>query len=445
MNNNYNNPSFKKLLDYLQEQSWQLELIISGFAIFGLFSIQEPLAIGAQQAQNEQQIYQAVIYSVLFIACSILLFNLLLHVVLRGLWIGALGLRYVSGEIEFDELKYGNKFKTYLKKKIVSFDRYIGNLENYCSVLFAISFLLIFYVISLTTTILYLVLFINYIIDNDSLPSFISKYLGIPILIFFVLGMLFTFIDFITLGLLKRNKWVAKIYFPFYWLFSYVTLSFLYRPLIYNFLDNTFGKRLLYILLPLYLVIVFIYGLEYKNSNYLDKNLNSSSFYANKENYEDMLLNDEDFPGKVLIPSKIITTNYLKIFIPYTESIENKIFGYNATLKPEKDRKGIVSSNISFTTNWSDKITSRRQKDSLRKYYLKTFNEMYSFKIDTINRHSKFLITTDKKNRLGFETYLKLDSLKEGQHILKLIRKRKEKNDTIRLVDETIPFWFFKE
>jgi len=43
MSKNYDKPSFKKLLDKLQEDSWQLELLISGFAIFGLFYAINPL------------------------------------------------------------------------------------------------------------------------------------------------------------------------------------------------------------------------------------------------------------------------------------------------------------------------------------------------------------------------------------------------------------------
>lgn len=251
MSTDYKSPSFKKLLDSLQQQSWELELIISGFAIFGLFTAYEPLQIGAENAQNDGQIYSFVLYLVAFIACSILLFNLLLHVVLRGLWIGALGLRYISGDIEFDKLKYSDKFKNYLKKKIVSFDRYIANLENYCSVLFAISFLLIFHVVALTLIILSIALVANLIIENDKLPDWISNWIGIPLVIFISFGMLLTFIDFITQGLLKRNKWVSKFYFPFYWAFSFLTLSFLYRPLVYNFLDNRFGKRIIFLLTPI--------------------------------------------------------------------------------------------------------------------------------------------------------------------------------------------------
>ena len=78
MSTDYKSPAFKKLLDSLQQQSWELELIISGFAIFGLFTAYEPLQIGAENAQNDRQIYQFVLLLVAYIACSILLFNLLL-------------------------------------------------------------------------------------------------------------------------------------------------------------------------------------------------------------------------------------------------------------------------------------------------------------------------------------------------------------------------------
>lgn len=445
MSNDYKSPAFKKLLDSLQQQSWELELIISGFAIFGLFTAYEPLRIGVENAQNDQHIYKMVLYSVAFIACSILLFNLLLHVILRGLWIGALGLRYVSGDIDFNKLKYSEKFKNYLKKKIVSFDRYIANLENYCSVLFAISFLLIFHVLALTLVILSIALVANFLIDNDELPEWLSQWVGIALILFICFGMIFTFIDFITQGILKRNKWISKFYFPFYWVFSYLTLSFLYRPLVYNFLDNRFGKRIIFFLTPIYIAIFIISGLEYRNSNYLDKERNSSTIFANKENYLDMMTEGADYPGEAVIPSKVITTKFLQVFMPYSENIEERIFDFDESLRLKDDRRGLVSSNFNFNTNWSDKINTGRQKDSIRKHYLEVFNETYFFKIDTIRIDSDFIITTDSKNRLGFEAYLNLKEIEEGKHQLRVMRKRKEKDTIAELIQESIPFWHFKQ
>jgi len=115
MQNDYTKPEFKKLLQKLQEESWQLELLISGFAIFGLFTAIPIISENFNDAQNSQQIYKFVVLLIALISCSILIFNLLLHVLLRGLWIGALGLRYVSGDIDYDSLKYSQKFTKYLK------------------------------------------------------------------------------------------------------------------------------------------------------------------------------------------------------------------------------------------------------------------------------------------------------------------------------------------
>lgn len=443
-NNDYNSPSFKKLLDSLQQQSWELELIISGFAIFGLFTAYEPLRIETVNAENQQQIYRFVVYLILQISCSILLFNLLLHVILRGLWIGSLGLRYVSGDIEFEKLRYSERFTKYLQKRIVSFDRYIANLENYCSVLFAISFLLIFYVLAMTMIILSIVLVANFVIESDYLPEGLSSILGVVLIIFIITGMTLTFIDFLTQGWLKRKKWISRIYFPIYWVFSFLTLSFLYRPLVYNFLDNRFGRRLILLLVPIYIAILMITSLEYRSSNYLDKDQQSSSTFANKENYADMLVEDGDFPGQVVIPSKVINKPFLKVFVPFSENLENRIFAYNDSLRPKNDRRGL-SSSMKITTNWSDQITSARQKDSIRKMYLRTFNETHAFRIDSLDMDEDFILTTGVNNILGFETYLKISNLNEGKHLLRLRRKRKEKDTVVTVTDVILPFWYFKD
>lgn len=443
MNNDYKSPAFKKLLDSLQQQSWELELLISGFAIFGLFTAYEPLKIEMINAENQKQIYSFVIHFIALIACSILLFNLLLHVVLRGLWIGALGLRYVSGDIEFDKLKYTDKFKNYLQKKIVSFDRYIGSLENYCSVLFAISFLLIFYVLALAMVIICFVLIANFIIENDNLPDWISQGVGITLIVFLALGMFLTFFDFITQGLLKRNKWVAKVYFPIYWVFSFITLSFLYRPLVYNFLDHKFGKRLILLLTPIYIIILILASVKYNNSNYLEER-NSSSRFANKENYQDMIVENTDYPGEIVIPSKVIRTPYLHIFIPFRENIEDRIFAYDSTIKPKNDRRGL-SSGINVGTDWEDEWANLKQRDSIRNRYLDIFNETHSFKIDTLKLDEDFIVTISGKDQLGFETNLNIRDISEGKHILKLIRLRKRKDTTQTLLEAQVPFWYFKE
>jgi len=437
MSQDYNDPAFKKLLVKLQEESWQLELLISGFAIFGLFTAFPTITESVNEAKNTQQIYKFVISLVAQISCAILIFNLLLHILLRGLWIGALGLRYVSGDIDYDVLRYSPKFTNYLKKNVGSFDKYIATLENYCSIIFAISFLLIFYVLAITFTILAIGLLANYVINNDDLPVWLAQGVGITATVFILIGMFLSFIDFVTQGFLKKKKWLSKIYFPVYWIFSFITLSFLYRPLVYNFLDNKFGRRLSFTLVPIYFLILMMTSLRYNYSNYLNENTSSNDFISNNSNYED-LLNDKFIDG-VAIQSKVITGGYVKVFIAFQGNIENRIFKLNPSLEPEHDKRGLIT-DITF----SNQIVSQHKRDSLRRVYLNTFEDIYSVKIDTVEQKAGFVISKSAKGNLGFETYLSTKTLTDGKHLLKVERKNIHEGDSSNINVANIPFWYYK-
>ena len=439
MSSDYNNPAFKKLLQRLQEESWQLELIISGFAIFGLITAFEPISEAAQVAKYKQQLVWTIVLIIALISCAILIFNLLLHVILRGLWIGTLGLRYVSGDIDYDSLNYSEKFTRYLKKKVGSFDRYVATLENYCSIIFAVSFLLIFYVLALTFTIISIVIIATQIISNDSLPETLRTVVGVLLIIFIVVGMILTFIDFITQGWLKKKKWTSRLYFPIYWVFSFITLSFLYRPLIYNFLDNKFGKRLSFVLLPVYLLILVLTSFHYQYSNYFNAADYSSERIASRGNYLDQIDDSNNFIDGVAISSKVITEPYINVFMLFTDNVEDNVFNFNPDLKPEKDRRGLRSDIITITdTDW----------DNIRKIkrdYFKTVNDIYSIRIDSVDYDSEFILSESKQKDLGFETYVNIKGLKEGKHLLMVLRKRIKKGDTVRHSIRRIPFWYFED
>lgn len=438
----HNNPEFKSLLKRLQEESWQLELLISGFAIFGLFSAWKPLTIAIKEATNNEHFYSSNIYAVLLTSISILLFNLLLHVILRGLWIGALGLRYVSGEIDFDSLNYSPKFTKYLKKRIGSFDKYISTLENYCSIIFAISFLMVFYFLAFFLSALLLAIISKYILLNESLSDITRKAVGIPVFIITILCMILLLIDFFTQGFLKKKKWLSKIYFPIYLVFSIITLSFLYRPLIYNFLDNKFGKRISYILIPLYIVILILTTLKVRASNYFEKDNHSSEYVANNENYQDMLIEKENFIKSVAIPSKIIKDSYLNIFFTYSNAVEDRIFKRNKGLKPEKDKRGLYSDIVIVSDKSKEDI---QKKDSLKQEYIKTFNNTYKVYIDSTQYKSDFIIGTSKTNQFGFESNISINHLQNGRHTLRIKRDEYSEKDTTEVIIRTIPFWYYKE
>lgn len=256
---------FAEWLEKLQQESWQLELLISGFALFGIWesrdileSFTNFLAVNSPVNSNASIVLK-VVTQMLRAAWLVFFTNLLIHIIMRGLWIGAIGLRYVSGDIDYDKLKYSDSFNKYFKKKVGGFDDYIGRLEKICSSIFAYTFLLFFIFLSLAFFIVFwiiLVAFLNYLFDSD------SSYSAISFIVNAVFGFLafFVFIDFITLGLFKKiqDKSFSKAYGYVYRFYSFITLSFIYRPLLYNFLDTKYTRRLFWFSIPYLLLLTLV-------------------------------------------------------------------------------------------------------------------------------------------------------------------------------------------
>ena len=433
MSNNPQDVKFKKWLDVLQQESWQLELIISGFAIYGLFAVFEPIELAGLEADNNQNMYSTLLFQGLIASWYIITINLIAHVILRGLWIGAIGLRYVSGEIDYKTLKYSSKFTHHLQKRVGSFDNYVATLEKYCSVIFAVTFLLVFYLMGLLVLTFCLAMLGLYM-DNNETEDWIRFGIVLPLWVFLLVGMVLTFIDFITQGWLKRKKWTTWFYYPFYWVFKYLTLSFLYRPMVYNFLDTRFGKRLNWMVVPLYIGILILAGTGFSTSNYLKKEFNSTSYAASNSNYIDSLDDKTAFVDRASLPSKVITDTFLDVFIVYGSTVENDVFYFNKELKPEEDSRGIFSIFSDGTVAGSG---NRRGE------YLKTLEEMYTLSVDSLNFKPEFVFAVNVRKQLGYQTYLDLEGLSRGKHILDVKRKDHNLDSVYTRTIIRIPFWYY--
>lgn len=253
---------FREWLEKLQQESWQLELLISGLALFGIWESRAMLdnfedfislnATGALEA--------AVDIFLLFLKISWVIFfmNLLVHIIVRGLWIGAIGLRYVSGDIEYDELGYSQRFESFLRKKVGDFDDYIERLEKLSSIIFSFTFLLMFFFLSILSLSLVFAVLGQLAEHYNENPAESPLFMSMIMIIFLL--CLIVFIDFITFGSLKKveSPVFSKVYFWIYRLVGFLTLSFLYRPLLYNFIDDKYTRRLVIIAIP-YIIFVSIF------------------------------------------------------------------------------------------------------------------------------------------------------------------------------------------
>ena len=302
---NINKSFFKEWLERLQQESWQLELIISGFALLGVYNSRGFLAdYWVSVIALSETFIPVMIYQLLNVGWKIFFVNLLIHVIFRSLWIGAIGLRYVSGEINYDRLNYSPYFTEFLRKKVGDYDDFIERLEKVCSVIFSYTFLLfLFFLSALCLCIALVVPFLisDYLdLDMKSSSQFFSYW-------FFIYGSfgLVVFFDFITLGILKKieNKTFNRIYMVIFRFYSTISLSFLYRPLLYNFIDNKYTRRLFFLSLPYIFLIAFGHKLLVDNTT---PHIAEQSFlfkqgaFINDNYYEDLhqkrlkLLSEED-------------------------------------------------------------------------------------------------------------------------------------------------------
>ena len=336
---------FKEWLEQLQQESWQLELLISGFAIYGIYAsrplIQELSIVARIETDGLLGAIASSFVSVLSNGWLIFFINLIIHVIFRGLWIGAIGLRYVSDDIDFKSLNYSDVFTNYLKKKIGSYDEFIEKLERVCSVIFAYTFLLflLFFSGVMFGISLIIITYIGQKLSVDQNPIF-----ALLVTCYVLVGVI-VFVDFITLGGLKKVKdtWVSKGYLYVFRFYSTITLSFLYRPLLYNFIDNKYTVRLFYLSLPYIFIVVFgksivsnnvypylppeselkEYGLKIYDFNYDDLRAKWLEEYPNEERK----LNKESLPTLTLETFEI-KDQVTSLFVKLTTNT-NRIFQEN--------------------------------------------------------------------------------------------------------------------
>ena len=449
-NERKNRKAFLTLLEKLQQDSWQLELLISGFVIFLLLGAWEPLRelqIDTNYlSYSIQRSYTLEVpVTILFLGWIFLLFNLFLHVLLRGLWISTLGLRYVSGDIDYNSLGYSTRFAAYLRKRIGTFDRYIERLENLCSVIFAFTFLIIFVFISMGLFILFIGLTANgmsiikdYLVNDGDNGL---RWFAIPPFIFLLFGLIY-FIDFLTLGFFKKKRWMYKWYIPIYKFMSVITLSFLYRPMYYNLIDNKFGRWIGFLLVPYILLILVITSFNFETHPFFPEDGSDKLLFY--KDYYDNLIEEGHLILDPTIPDPYVKNDYLELFIPYlptrVDSVIARICPGFEPMKRTRLKTGIVIVNNDDLSDEQIEAKADSSFNCLTQAYQIIIND------STYQNLSFYLYEHSNNNVRGLKSVIDIQQLPRGEHHLKVQRRRykrrKEMPDSLYWRDWAfIPFW----
>lgn len=432
----------RRWVSNLQLESWQLELLITGFSIFLLATsidqydtFRDSLRFNKLVVTgNANSIFIAAgvfIVNTVPFALQFFLISLLVHLLLRGFWIGIVGLSSVSNEIDFDKLKLQGPFKKGIPKRVKSLDDLIFYLDQVSSVIFAYTFLLAFSILSvvIVSSFLFATIgvtgYLQTIISNPGLVAILS-FTFIFVIIILFLGAVIFFLDTIFFSAFKKSKWFSILYFPIYRFYSVVSLSFVYRSIYYHLVTNFKKKQIISVTLVLLGILFVSYRLKaWDTYTFYPETISESEFIIQKGHYDDE--RNDNYIRTASIPSKFVDNDYLELFIRYSPK-KNDILEF---LCPEY--KGLVRDPSIFdgmragmqsvrdTTQTIDEILGTdADYDVLVKAAIGCIDKVYDIYLDDklVENAELFFTTHENKGEKGFEVVLDIEALPRGRHVL---------------------------
>lgn len=416
-------------LEVVKQNSWEMELLLTGFVLIGLVNLPDimerfyqQLVLSIDTPSNLINNFVGIPYIALDAGVQIITMNLMLLLLLRGFWIGIVGLSsvYPAG-IQPARLNFSKRFKHALAARRFDSDSLVVRLDHLCSSIFALSFLFLF--ISISAGLFFLQVIIPeslFIIftgrESEGLNVLRSMFVGLS-LFYLLLGFLKA-IDFVTVGLFKSIKWrwFARPYFYFSQFVSYATLGFLYRPIYYAFATNMSKSRLRWVLLGyLALVVVLIFDISYSSDHLYYPDRFRAEYEITYSDYQDLYPENQLAITNPIIQSDVIQDQHIRLYIPYLVTDNSQLKAHCPDLVSIQESG--FSGRVNFGRNDQNQFTAedvKRALDCLSSYYVISID-------DSVYQNLTFRFYKQPDNRgRGILTYIPISHLHNGFHTLSL-------------------------
>jgi hypothetical protein len=400
-----------KWLKELQDNSWELELLISGGAIFTLFQVSEIWLNWLESMSVISFLPGRAIFILLgTLGLETLKLGFILHLILRSYWLAMVCINYVFPEgIRKDRVKWKKPFAVRLNEnedlqgQIVAIDKLCG---------------LVMYLSIISTFLLSGIIFT--IFATISIPIINQINTGIVGVIF--LFAFFVYIaDLLFAGILRKIPYLSYLVYPFFKLYDLLTFRRIYqKPAMLFYSNITYWKFTLSALLFFSIAGTISYLNTYKIMhwpNVFDERDYRWQMVDSEEEFNYTMYKDELLGDKIPafhIQSKIIKENYIELFVQYRVMFDELV----GALPGKKDEKFL--------------------------------SEIIGIAIDdsTYQQVDWFRTTNKSALGLGLTAIIPIDHLEDGKHIIKLgcSDKLKARASEIEYFDEKcrefiIPFW----
>ncbi len=381
-------------LKNLQENSWELELLISGGAIFSLFQISDYYLDAFGVLRTMVLIPGAnILLMIGMIAIKVLTIGFVIHLILRAYWLALVCINYVypSGVIK-DKIKWKKPFKVKTDDNS-DLEEHITKVDKQCGTVIFMSIISVFSILGFCLIFMSLIAVMSFIensaANNIAEIVFSVIFLLIPVYI----------LDFLTFGSLRKIPFFSYLIFPIFRVYDIISFRRYYQQPLWLFNTNVkklkfFFSALLFSALAITLAYLSVYKTMHWPNLFDQREYRwqmADNDYMSYSAYMDEWPEDKSY--RIGINSKVQSLNYMELFVAYERHYDNLIV-----------------------------LTSKT--DSLR-----SFDKMLSVKIDNnVYSNLEWFPSSKPDNTIGVTTFVPLDSLPNGMHTLTVWTKLKYEN-----------------
>lgn len=435
-------------LRQLSEKSWNLELIISGAAIF--------LAIGLPNAVDRMLHFYfenlvtddnlgkislpLLAYSFAKVVAWLLIITFLAHFVMRAFWAGLVGLHAVYPQgIRYQHLPGQTELsRQQAEKKFGLLSDYILRLDRLCNQIFSFAFLIALF--SLGIGMSYLMIF--FIITM--VPLLLGPEKGKIVSVFLLLLVVVVAILPALAQTMMRSKklaerpWAQRFMHWSMWYAPAIIIPVVYRPASYlnlTFSSNVTKKRLYTVMVATMLValggvlLIFVHTIKELSGR---TGFSTQIYFARKSGpytlmapHYDNLRPEGAFLPPVSIPADVLDAPFLRVFVSYPKSLDGALAQH------------------CVVPALPDSLSRNRRLSLLDSLHVRCFSDFLKVSVNdslysgidwVFHEHA---ITGTR----GLVAYLPSAKFLPGKNVLTLRVPTAEKADSLRVFD-VVPFWY---
>jgi len=435
-------------LQQLAANSWNLELIISGAAVFLASYLPEVVNRGQHYFLNNLAMSESpgknalpvLAYTFVEFVAWLLVATFVGHFVLRAFWVGLVGLHAVYPEgIQYENLPGQTEYtREKARKRFGRLDDFILRLDRLCNLLFSFAFLVALY--SLGISFAYLIVFFIMHLIPLWLPGETGKMISIVLLSLYAMVAMLPAI----LVLLLQNKrfassrWLQRMTDVTTMLAGNMMMPLVAAPI--NYLNLTYSsnvsRKRFYTVLVLGMVLLFSGVLYSFWQTMLDLSGRSSSmvhaYFAqgtganvlDVRRYDNLRPEGRALPA-VSIPADVVSEPFLRVFVAYPKAIDNQL------------------ARVCIPFELPDSLPRSERLHRADSMNLACFSRFFRVSVnDSLLSSVEWVFHQHPtENTRGLVTYLPTQQFRQGKNVLQIQAPSEKNADSLRVYG-VVPFWY---